>query len=103
MACGMLMGGVVAFFAFVIAHYETPDRPWLWILVAGAMLFSAKTVWQFGCRAFRDPWKATGFVLIVEGVLIFSVTPWLTWIALGYLISINAIATGTNLALEDEI
>ncbi|PTY03928.1 hypothetical protein DB346_02850 [Verrucomicrobia bacterium LW23] len=110
MFCGALMGGIVAFLGYYIAHHEAPQHVlvpgWpspLWILVAGALLFSAKTVWQFGQRAFNDRWKATGFVLILEGVMVFSSTDWLAMTALAYLIIINAIATGTNLALEDEI
>ena len=44
-----------------------------------------------------------GFVVLLEGVLILSHTEWLSFIALGYLICINGIATGCALALPKKI
>jgi hypothetical protein len=70
-------------------------------LVAGGLVYSAKTVWQWGRLAFACPWKATGFVLLLEGVMVLSRIEWLSVAALVYLVGINAIATGCLLARSD--
>jgi DNA segregation ATPase FtsK/SpoIIIE-like protein len=71
-------------------------------IVAGGLLYSAKTVWQWGRLTFEDRWKATGFVLLIEGVMMCSPVLWLARTALLYLLTINAIATACLLALRDQ-
>lgn len=115
---GAAVGGVVPFATFVEAHYGAMlgsavggrllsalgVDPGLAksVLVCAGLLFSAKTVWKWGYVAFEDGWKATGFVLLLEGVMVFGSFEWLSRIALGYLIGINAIATGCRFALRDK-
>jgi hypothetical protein len=90
---------------YVIAHYEatapgaltlTSSGPWA--LVAGGLAYSAKTVFDWASLAFANAVKATGFVVLLEGVMVTSATTWLGVAALAYLISINAVATACKLS-----
>lgn len=101
---GFLLGGFVPLASFWLSHHELDgDRPVyaqiVTYIVIGGLLYSAKTVYTWGKLAFHMPIKAFGFVVLLEGVMILSRTPWLTTMALVYLIAINGIATGCNLAL----
>lgn len=98
---GLLMGGAIPFMGYFIAHHELSR--WLTIqgvMVCGALLFSALTVWQWGRAGFACPWKATGFSILLEGVMVFSEQPWLAQLALAYLIVINGIATGVRFSQQ---
>lgn len=97
LALGCILGGFVPLASYVLAHLPAPAW-YLWALVAGGLLFSAKTVYQWGAAAFADAWKAGGFVLLLEGVMTYAPVPWLALSALGVLVGINAIATGCALA-----
>ena len=50
--------------------------------------------------AFRARVKSAGFVVLLEGVMVFAQTQWLALAALAYLAAINGLATGCNLALD---
>lgn len=100
---GLLLGAVVPGMTFVEAHREIDWQRPLWgqpsvLFVLGGLLFSAFTLWHWGKQAFSSRVKATGFVVLLEGVMVTSHTPWLALLALGYLIAINGIATACNLA-----
>lgn len=99
---GLLLGGFVPLASYWIAHNEVVGSgywmPVMISLVFGGLLYSAKTVYQWARVAFDCPWKAGGFVLLVEGVMIFSGTGWLGTVALSYLIGINAVASACVLA-----
>jgi hypothetical protein len=101
---GFMLGGIVPLASFAVAHYEIHRDAALYsqlptYLVGGGLLYSAKTVWAWGRMAFQNAWKASGFVVLLEGVMVASHLQWLSFAALGYLILINGIATGCNLAL----
>jgi len=75
--------------------------PFLVLLILGGLVFSATSVVRWGYQAFGHSWaKAIGFVVLVEGTLILSPIQWLSIGALIYLVLINAVATGTTLALD---
>lgn len=102
-AMGFLLGGFVPLASFVLAHYEVDPGAAIWTqlpaaLVLGGLTYSAKTVYDWGRLAFELPVKALGFVVLLEGVMVASSTPWLAFTALGYLIGINGVATGCTLA-----
>jgi hypothetical protein len=100
---GALLGALVPIATYTVAHLELAGwRDPRSTLVAAGLLFSAKTVWQWGRQAFACPWKATGFVLLTEGVMVTSSIGWLAQLALAYLIGINAIATACLIAHEDK-
>jgi hypothetical protein len=100
---GALLGALVPIATYTVAHLELAGwRDPRSTLVAAGLLFSAKTVWQWGRQAFACPWKATGFVLLTEGVMVTSGIQWLAQLALAYLIGINAIATACLIAHEDK-
>lgn len=102
---GFLLGGFVPLASFIVAHYELNTALPLYtqlsaLLVLGGLLYSAKTVFEWGRRAFASGAKALGFVVLLEGVMVTSTTSWLGWVALGYLVLINGLATGCNLSRE---
>lgn len=100
---GCLLGGFVPLASYVVSHHELDATAGLWqlpaLLVLGGLAYSARTVYAWGCLAFGAPIKALGFVVLVEGVMVASRTPWLSAAALAYLICINGIATGCTLAV----
>ena len=101
---GVLLGGFVPLASFWLSHHELDATRPVYTqvtayIVAGGLLYSAKTVYAWGKLAFHMSIKALGFVVLLEGVMILSCTPWLTTMALVYLIAINGVATGCNLAL----
>lgn len=102
---GFLLGGLVPIASFVVAHGEIDhSRPMYTqlgtFLVLGGLVYSAKTVFDWGRRAFNSGAKAMGFVVLLEGVMVAASTPWLGLTALAYLVAINGIATGCNLSTK---
>jgi VIT1/CCC1 family predicted Fe2+/Mn2+ transporter len=106
---GGAFGAVVPSFAYCISHLAitaTTPMPLLasyLVIVAGALLFSAPTVYEWTARAFFCKRKALGFVALIELVLITPMPEILhamPYVALGYLIFVNSVATGTKLALR---
>lgn len=98
---GALLGALVPSATFMIGHYELTDwRDPKALIVLGGLVFSALTVFRWGRLAFGSSVKALGFVILAEGVMTFCSTAWLSLVALGYLVLINAIATGCRIALD---
>lgn len=102
---GFLLGGFVPLASFVVAHSELDRAQPLHVqlptyLVLGGLFYSAKTVHEWGKRAFMNAWKSAGFVVLIEGVMVTSHVQWLGFTALAYLIVINGIATGCTLSLD---
>jgi hypothetical protein len=103
---GAVLGGLVPWFGRTLAHGEiqrtwATNRPLALAMIAvviGCGAFSGLSVFKFGKAAFRDPRKALGFVLALEGVMLVShgVT---SAVALIALILINAVANGSVIAL----
>lgn len=98
---GLLLGGGVPLAIYSYAHelggqWRDPRIA----IVVGGLLFSAKTVWQWGRAAFACPYKATGYVILMEGVMITSGSDLLSRLALAFLLGINAIATACTIASE---
>jgi hypothetical protein len=98
---GFAFGAWIPWAVWNLSHEIATWRDPRAILVAGGLLFSAKTVWQWGRKAFDCPYKATGFVLITEGIMITSGNALLSRTALMYLVAINAIATACTIAREN--
>jgi len=99
---GALIGALVPIATYTVGHAELGEAGWASLpgaIVAGGLLFSAITVYKWGRRAFGGAVKAVGFVVLSEGVMSFSHTPWLSILVLGFLVAINAIANGANLAV----
>jgi len=102
---GFLLGGFVPLASFFVAHFELSAITPLYAqralyLVLGGLAYSAKTVWQWGTLAFQNGFKAFGFVVLLEGVMVTSHILWLSIAALVYLMAINGIATGCNLTAK---
>lgn len=106
-ALGSVLGAFVPFATYVVAHLEldVSGRPLFGqvatYLTLGGLCFSATTVFRWGQLAFRSTVKAIGFVVLIEGTLIGSGTTALSLLALGLLMTINAIATGCVLSLSE--
>jgi hypothetical protein len=104
-ALGFIAGGVVPVATYLEAHHDVdPSRPLhaqvTTYLVLGGLVFSAKTVFRWATRAFADGWKAAGFVVLLEGVMITSHVPVLPLVLLAILVAVNGIATGCTLSVE---
>jgi hypothetical protein len=100
---GIVLGSAVPLTTFMIAHYEWKDWWSIYsLLVIGGLAFSAKTVFKWGKDAFRDAYKALGFILLIEGVMVFSDIRWINLLSLSILIGINAVSTGANLVLKPQ-
>jgi hypothetical protein len=97
---GAALGGGVPIATYWLAHHELDRGFVIWALVAGGLLFSAMTVIRWAECAFGSMPKAIGFTVLLEGVLLYSRTPWLALGALGYLVFINAVANGARVALR---
>jgi VIT1/CCC1 family predicted Fe2+/Mn2+ transporter len=102
---GFLLGGLVPMTTYVLAHHEIDYHAPLYLqvptlMVVGGLLYSATTVYTWGKSAFSSGTKAIGFVVLTEGTLVVSHITWLSLCALAYLVVINGIATGCNLALD---
>lgn len=99
-AAGFVLGGFVPSAIFSIIHWEINRAPYLGVLVAGGLLFSAKTVYEWTKVGFHSGMKALGFVILTEGVMTLSGLLPLQLAALALLVCVNGIATGCNLALN---
>jgi hypothetical protein len=101
---GVLLGGFVPLATYIVAHYELKAAEGVFqipaLLVLGGLVFSAKTVFDWTNAAFGLKVKALGFVVLAEGVMVTAHTEWLCIASLCYLIGINAVATGSRLALQ---
>jgi hypothetical protein len=97
--------GLVPVGVFELGHYELTswsplDCPKAAIVYAG-LLFSALTVLGWSTDMFGSKVKAIGFTALLEGIMMTADAGWLSAIALGYLVAINAVANGCRLALRD--
>ena len=82
----------------VMAWGESLENKFLLVLIAAGAVFSAKSVYGWGLSAFAgDRWKAFGYCVLIEGVMVLSPITWLRFVAMAYLVLINMIATGANL------
>lgn len=97
---GAIAGGSAAFASATIAHnLGTPYR-WEAIIVAGGLLFSSTTVFDWGRAIFKRWDKALGFVVLMELTMLQRVVPWLGTAAMVLLIAINAVANGHTVATQ---
>jgi hypothetical protein len=102
---GFLLGGIVPVATYLEAHCDLDAAVPLHLqiatyLVFGGLAFSAKTVFDWARMAFQSPLKATGFVVLLEGVMITSNVPVLPLVLLVVLVGINGVATGCILSLS---
>lgn len=110
---GALLGAIVPVMVFAVSHklpalYSSAEQLKFYFLLGiclGGCAFSFKSVYQWGHLAFQqDNLKAIGFSLLLEGCLIMSgleaSLAWLGWVALAYLMAINAISAGCAIACE---
>jgi hypothetical protein len=99
---GFLLGGFVPIATYATAHSlgEKLFSDPLGFLVLGGLIFSCYTVVGWGRNAFSSLLKSIGFVLLVEGSMTFAPVQWVALVALAFLVVINGVATGVNLALR---
>lgn len=84
-----LAAGFLPLASYVIAHHEVADRWWMWGLVIAALAFSAPTLVDWAQRWCKGFWKAVGFTVLLEGVMVFSRSDWLAVTGLAILVIIN--------------
>lgn len=81
--------GFLPIASYAIAHHEMNANKWLGLLVIAALVFSAPTLAQWAQKWCKSPYKAWGFTVLLEGVMVFSKMPWLSITALVILGAIN--------------
>lgn len=100
MLLGALIGGFVPVAIFFTAHHGG----FVWQsesggLVAGGLLYSVQTVYQWARQAFGQALKSVGFVVLLEGVMVTTHIGWLAVTALVYLVVINGVSAGVTISL----
>lgn len=108
-AGGFLTGAGVPLAIYFYIHelavqWDQPNtwHDWRVVIALAGLLFSAKTVWQWGRDVFACVYKATGYAFLMEGVMITSGNVWLSSGALVFLVGINAIATAWQATREKD-
>lgn len=107
---GVFFGGFVPLATWWLIHRELDltrlERDYLSqpkvFLVAAGLVFSSLTVYYWARIAFKSPFKAVGFAVLLEGTMTFSSTEWLSLSALGGLLFLNAIAAAVALVEDGE-
>lgn len=97
---GLLIGGFVPMATYTLVHCECVKHPYLWVLVAGGLLYSAMSVFKWATDAFSNRTKALGFCVLLEGILTFSHIAALGFAALGILVFINAVSAACALQVR---
>jgi hypothetical protein len=104
---GFSFGGFVPVGIYTICHHELTDvYSFLGLIALGGLVYSATTVYQWAKLLFKNPFKAVGFTLLLEGIMVFSHITWLSVIALCYLVFINGVAGAVEASkkkIEEEL
>ena len=107
---GFLFGAVPPISTFTVAHVAVvpgsiPElaHQFSSYFVLGGLAYSSITVYQWKLVAVQNRLKALGFVLLTEGVMTFINIPWLCYLALFQLVTINWIANSYNLTKRKEM
>lgn len=106
-----IIGGLIPLQTFAFAHHGQHIKYYM-VPVLGGLAYSALTVFKWmslalnrrGSSKWETVFKALGFVVLTEMALIMGTgnVLFLSYIALGILIFINAVATGSSLILESK-
>lgn len=88
--CAAIAAGFLPVASYVLAHFESQTNPMLWILVAAALMFSAPTLATWAQKWTGNAYKAWGFTILLEGVMVFSHITALSYAGLAILVMINA-------------
>jgi VIT1/CCC1 family predicted Fe2+/Mn2+ transporter len=88
--CAALAAGFLPIASYVLAHFESKTNPMLWLLVGAALLFSAPTLASWAQKWCGNQYKAWGFTILLEGVMVCSHTEVLSYAGLTILVLINA-------------
>ena len=97
---GLIIGGFVPVATWTVVHYEVSAMPALWLLVAGGLIYSALTVYQWAKSAFGNAAKALGYCVLLEGILCFGHNLALSLSALTILVFVNAISAACALQIR---
>lgn len=94
---GFGLGAFVPLASYMEIHFEVGTHPQLWFLVAGALAYSAISVYTWAVEAFHYRLKALGFVVLLEGTMTFCSIAWLSLAGLAILMILNAITAAVTL------
>lgn len=75
--------------SYVLSHFEAKTQPMMWGLVVAALMFSAPTLIEWAERWCKSKYKAIGFTVLLEGVMVLASTTWLGVTGLVILVAIN--------------
>lgn len=85
-----LAAGFLPIASYILAHFESKQNPMLWCLVAAALMFSAPTLVDWAKKWCGSKFKAVGFAVLLEGVMVFSHIQALSLCGLAILVLINS-------------
>jgi hypothetical protein len=94
---GFGLGAFVPLASYMEIHFEVAAHPQLWFLVAGALVYSAISVYTWAVEAFHYRLKAVGFVVLLEGTMTFCSIAWLSLAGLAILMILNAVTAAVTL------
>lgn len=99
---GFALGGIMPAASYTLVHARegVASNPLLWILVAGGLLYSAPSVFNWARQAFQGQVKALGFVILIEGVATFARIHWISYAGLAVLVAINGISAAVALQVK---
>lgn len=102
---GFVIGGIIPVLSFLIAHKATGHCRW--IIVAGALAYSATSVFQAMHRILGGDGlaaiKALGFVILIESSMVFVNLQYVSYTALGVLVLFNAVAYADALVNDSKL
>ena len=99
---GAAAGGFVPIESFAVMHRAVLELQHK-VLIAACLTYSSLSVWHWMKNALGQAWKAACWVVLLEGGMLFAEIPWLQWVALGFLVFINATHSASLLARRDEV
>lgn len=102
---GAATGVAIPIASYTMAHSEIMiANPRLFAvkvaILVGGLVYSSRSVFQWWKLITGSAIQSLAFVVLSEGILVFSDTEWLRLTFLGYLCIINALANGCKIALK---
>jgi hypothetical protein len=88
---GFGVGAFVPLASYTVVHVEVDQRPGMWFLVAGGLVYSSISVYMWAVKMFHWKLRALGFVALLECTLTFCEIRWLSLAGLVILMLLNAL------------
>lgn len=101
-ALGATLGAIIPLVTYHVTHYQAPANPWLYILVAAGLLYSAPKVYDWARTLFGTPIAGVAFTIIMEMAMVVTDAPVTKYAGLVVLVVINALSVAYNITDQDK-